>query len=173
MDTIDANHSDCREVARKMLLKWKQKKGKEATVGILLIALEEIERRDVVEKLLDQRDTMEKDQASQRRSGMKVQQRYDATSSDKPFEQAPVTEIHIWSIRVAVGAEWRHLGAVLGLESALMDNIDADHSAYREKAWKVLQKWKQKEGNGATVGILINALEEIGRRDVIEKLRDM
>ena len=54
-----------------------------------------------------------------------------------------------------------------------MDNIDADHSAYREKAWKVLQKWKQKEGNGATVGILINALEEIGRRDVIEKLRDM
>ena len=51
MDTIDANHSDCREVARKVLLKWKQKKGKEATVGILINVLEVIERRDVVEKL--------------------------------------------------------------------------------------------------------------------------
>ena len=51
MDDIDKVHEECREKARKVLLKWKQKKGKEATVEILLIALEQIERRDVVEKL--------------------------------------------------------------------------------------------------------------------------
>ena len=35
-----------------MLRKWRQKNGKEATVGILRNALEKIERRDVVDKLL-------------------------------------------------------------------------------------------------------------------------
>ena len=54
-----------------------------------------------------------------------------------------------------------------------MGKIEADHSAYREKAWEVLIEWKKRKGNGATVGILINALEVIGRRDVIKKLRDM
>ena len=77
------------------------------------------------------------------------------------------------SICGKVAVNWRDLGTVLGIASALMDKIEADHSACRERAWKVLQKWKQKEGNGATVGILIIALEEIERRDVIEKLRDM
>ena len=54
-----------------------------------------------------------------------------------------------------------------------MSIVDADCSAYREKAQYVLRKWKQKEGRRATVGILINALEEIEREDVIEKLRGM
>ena len=54
-----------------------------------------------------------------------------------------------------------------------MSNIDADCSAYRAKARKVLRKWKVKEGRGATVGILMNALEKIKREDVIEKLRGM
>ena len=34
-----------------MLQKWRQKKGKEATMGILINALEKIERKDVVDKL--------------------------------------------------------------------------------------------------------------------------
>ena len=71
---------------------------------------------------------------------------FTATSSDKAFEQAPVTEIHISSASVEVGADWRHLGAVLGLESALMNNIETDHSECRERAWKVLKKWKVSGG---------------------------
>lgn len=54
-----------------------------------------------------------------------------------------------------------------------MDDIDVALSTTREKARKVLIEWKKKKGNGATLGILRNALEEIARRDVIEKLRDM
>ena len=94
---------------------------------------------------------------------------FAAISSDIPFEQAPVTDIHIWSILGEVGADWRNLGTVLGLESALLNNIEADHSECRERARKVLEKWKQKNGNGATVEILINALNEIDRKDVAEK----
>ena len=98
---------------------------------------------------------------------------FAATSGDIAFEQAPVTEIHICSISVEVGADWRCLGAVLGLESALMNNIEIDHSECRERAWKVLEKWKETNANGATVGILINALIEIKRKDAVQKLLGM
>ena len=98
---------------------------------------------------------------------------FAATFSDIPFEQAPVTEDHIRLICGEVVKDWRDLGTFLGLDSASMDTIDANHSDCREVARKVLLKWKQKKGEEATVGILINALDEIERRDVVEKLRGM
>ena len=51
MDSIEADQISCREKARKMLLKWKKEEGKKTTLGILIDALEEIKRRDVVDKL--------------------------------------------------------------------------------------------------------------------------
>ena len=61
----------------------------------------------------------------------------------------------------------------MGLESALMDGIEADQSACREKARKVLLNWIKKIGKKATVGILIKALKEIQRQDVVDKLLGM
>ena len=77
---------------------------------------------------------------------------------------AATTEKLAWSICSEVGRDWRRLGVALGLESPFLDNIDT------ERAWKVLQKWMQKKGNEATMGILINALKEIERKDVVDKL---
>ena len=88
-------------------------------------------------------------------------------------KKAPVTENHIRLVCGEVVTDWRDLGIVLGLDTTSMDNINADHSAHREKARKVLLQWKQKKGKGATVGILINALEEIERIDIAEKLLSM
>ena len=65
------------------------------------------------------------------------------------------------------------MGIALGLESAFLDNIDTDIKESPEKAWKVLQKWRQKKGKEATMGILINALEKIERKDVVDKLHGM
>ena len=96
-----------------------------------------------------------------------------APSCDIPFEQAPVTDILMQSICSDVGAYWRDLGTRLGLESAVMDNIETDIKECRERAWKVLRKWKQKRGKGATVKILIDALKNIERKDVVEKLFGM
>ena len=70
---------------------------------------------------------------------------FAATSSDLPFEQAPVTEIHIWSICGEVAKDWRDLGVVLGLKTGLIDGIGADCSVHREKAREVLLKWKKKK----------------------------
>ena len=52
MDGIEADQSACREKVRKVLLNWIKKIGKKATVGILIKALKEIQRQDVVDKLL-------------------------------------------------------------------------------------------------------------------------
>ena len=95
---------------------------------------------------------------------------FAATSGDTPFEQAPVTENLVWSICSEVGRDWRHLGGVLGLQSAFLDNIDTDSKESPEKARKVLQKWRQKKGKEATMGILTNALEKIERKGVVDKL---
>ena len=75
---------------------------------------------------------------------------FAATPSDIPVEQAPVTEIQIFAICGAVGVNWRDLGTVLGIESDTMDDINDTHDACRERARKVLLKWKQKEGSEAT-----------------------
>ena len=88
-------------------------------------------------------------------------------------EEAPVTEIQIFAICGAVGVDWRDLGTVLGITSDTMNDIDKVHEECREKARKVLLKWKQKKGKEATVEILLIALEQIERRDVVEKLDGM
>ena len=98
---------------------------------------------------------------------------FAATSSDMSFKQASVDEIHIFTICKEVGPNWRDLGTILKIDSVLMDSIEAKHSNCRELARKVLQKWKQREGSRATVGILIDALEKIERRDVVDKLLGM
>ena len=98
---------------------------------------------------------------------------FAASSSDIPFEKTLVTDVQIWSICDEVGVDWRDLGTVLGIASSFMDNIEADDRSSRERARKLLRKWITKEGKGATVGILIDALEEIERIDVIEKLLGM
>ena len=98
---------------------------------------------------------------------------FAVTSSVIPFENAPVTEFNVWSICDELGANWRDLGTVLGLRSALMENIGADHTKCRNKAWEVLLKWKQEKGKGATVGILLDALNKMRRNDVVEKLLGM
>ena len=98
---------------------------------------------------------------------------FAATAGGKQFKQVPVAEIHIISICDDVGAEWRHLGTVLGLQSSFLDFNENVNCAYYDKTWDMLQEWRRETGKGATLGILINALETIGKRDVAEKLRGM
>ena len=98
---------------------------------------------------------------------------FAATSSETPFEKTPVTQIQISQICGKVGEQWRDLGTVLGIAPALIDEIEEGHSECREQARKLLLDWIKKEGKRATIGILVNALEEIGKKDVVEKLGGM
>ena len=95
------------------------------------------------------------------------------TSYNIQHEQTLVTPIQVTSICGDVGADWKYLAARLGLSFADIGNIDADSRDSREKAYKVIEKWLKREGIEATVGRLINALEEIERKDAAQKLLSM
>ena len=98
---------------------------------------------------------------------------FAATSSETPFEQTPVTDIQIIRICGEVGEQWRDLGTVLGIAPTSMDEIELHHNAPRERARKLLLHWINKEEKGTTIGILVNALETIGKKDVVKKLGGM
>lgn len=52
LDNIDVEKTGNREKARAILIRWKRKEGRNATVGKLADVLEKEERKDIVEKLL-------------------------------------------------------------------------------------------------------------------------
>ena len=89
------------------------------------------------------------------------------------YGQTLVTPIQVTSISGDVGADWRSLAARLKLSFADIRNIDADSRDSCEKAYKVIEKWFQREGIEATVGRLIDALGEIDRKDAAQKLLSM
>lgn len=96
--------------------------------------------------------------------------RNEDTSNDTQWRQAIVTEIEILLIYKEVSKFWRDLGTLLKLRAADVDNIEQDNSSNRDRAWNVMKRWLQRKGSDATLGILTDALEEIGMRSTVEKL---
>lgn len=94
-------------------------------------------------------------------------------SNNIQYGQTLVTPIQVTSICGDVGADWKYLAAQLKLSFADISNIDADSRDSREKAYKVIEMWLKREGIEATVGRLIDALEEIERKDAAQKLLSM
>ena len=81
-----------------------------------------------------------------------------------------VTEKQVADVSGEVGTWWRHLAPRLKIAESKIHNIDEENKGSWHKAHALLIVWKQKEGMNATVGHLADALEEIGRRRIAEKL---
>lgn len=92
------------------------------------------------------------------------------TSSDVQYGHAAVTSSQLMLICDDVGASWRDLGIQLRLPSAVVRNVEDDYTLCRERAWQVLDTWKQRNGTGATLGNLTDALEKIGKRNAAQRL---
>lgn len=92
------------------------------------------------------------------------------TSSGIQYGHATVTSSHMMLICDDVGASWRDLGTQLRLPSAVVRNVENDYTLCRERAWQVLDRWKQRNGTGATLGNLTDALEKIGKRNAAQRL---
>ena len=95
------------------------------------------------------------------------------TSSGIQYGHATVTSSHMMLICDDVGASWRDLGTQLRLPSAVVRNVENDYTLCRERAWQVLDRWKQRNGTGATLGNLTDALEKIGKRNAAQRLVGM
>ena len=84
--------------------------------------------------------------------------------------QEPVTQRHILLICDEVGTAWRDLGAKLRLGSPVVRNLTFDCNSNRDRAWEVVDKWRQSNPNEATVGNLVDALVKIGMGKAAQKL---
>lgn len=62
------------------------------------------------------------------------------------------------------------MGVKLRISTPEIDNIDADCESPREKAWKVCQKWRKSRASTATLGVLTDALDNIGKQSSSRKL---
>lgn len=84
-----------------------------------------------------------------------------------------VTELQLSNISEDVGNFWRELAPKLGIPSSKVQNLDEDCRCNWDKANSLLIAWKQKNGKGATAGLLSDALESIGRKNIAERLLEM
>ena len=70
-----------------------------------------------------------------------------------------------------IGENWQSLGRRLGIDDALLTGFDRENKVYREKPYKVLLRWRKRQGSFATYQILYDALchELVGSKDLAEK----
>ena len=83
----------------------------------------------------------------------------------EPSLEATFSEIH-----ENLGASWKKLGRHMLKKECFLDNIDEDFKGVGEKAYQLLLKWKEEEGETATPQALFKALVHIKRTDVAKKL---
>lgn len=92
------------------------------------------------------------------------------TSRTIDYRQIVVTAQHILLIVDDVGQDWRELGVSLKLPIPVIGHINADNENVRDKVWEVCLQWKQRQGSKAMLGVLTDALENIGKRISARKL---
>ena len=68
--------------------------------------------------------------------------------------------------------DWEGLGRRLGMDDAKLAEIDDDYRKKRNKIYKMLQHWKERDGSDATYTVLHDVLCHplVSRRDLAEKL---
>jgi len=66
---------------------------------------------------------------------------------------------------------WKPLGRRLSMEDAELDSIHKEEDQCRERAYKMLLKWKQAGGKAATFSVLYKALchDLVNRKDLAEQ----
>ena len=70
-----------------------------------------------------------------------------------------------------LSTKWKMLGLSLGIPQGAITNIDDEHSRVVDKGMAMFAEWKGRKGKGATVGVLIEALDKIGKQNLSERVR--
>ena len=72
-----------------------------------------------------------------------------------------------------ISVVWKKLARHLFISQYDIDSIDADNPRIWDKTMSMLNAWRQKHGKGATVQVLRQALEKIGRTDLSQRVEGM
>lgn len=87
------------------------------------------------------------------------------------FQNTPVPSALCHDLAEDVSTSWKMLSRRLVIPEAVIKNIDFENHRVVEKCITMFDEWKSRHGDNATVRVLREALEKIGRRDLSEKVR--
>ena len=75
------------------------------------------------------------------------------------------------SLSVRLGTTWKSLARKLLVSLVEIEAFDEANVRLRDKAYRMLMRWKEREGSHATYQVLHYALshELVGRRDLVER----
>ena len=96
--------------------------------------------------------------------------RFQLDFPDEGSENEPVTEGHCHCVAEKVDVHWKKLLRELRMEDSTIRTVDEENHEVAEKCFQGLIKWKNCLGSDATTRRLCQALQNIGRRDVINVL---
>ena len=65
-----------------------------------------------------------------------------------------------------ISKDWKKLGRRLSISTADLDNIDHENSSVCEKSIAMLNKWRERVGEEASMKVLTEALKKIRRKDL-------
>ncbi|KAI8495244.1 positive regulation of extrinsic apoptotic signaling pathway via death domain receptors protein [Branchiostoma belcheri] len=71
----------------------------------------------------------------------------------------------------AVSTDWQDLAFHLGFERADIANIAGRNRDDKSRCMDMLQEWKKKKGDAATIEVLMEALSEAGLQSVVDELK--
>ena len=84
-----------------------------------------------------------------------------------------LSDRHVLAICKDVGSCWQDLGKKVKLLDTTLRKIDSHYNRSREKAREMLRTWMKNEADNATVKSLANALDEIGKGNIVKKHNGM
>jgi len=72
---------------------------------------------------------------------------------------------------IEIGTMWKTLGRRLGIEDAVLSEIEFVNEELSKKAYQLLRRWRTQKGSEATYQALYDALKHplVGRLDLAEK----
>ncbi|XP_067019182.1 uncharacterized protein [Acropora muricata] len=88
------------------------------------------------------------------------------------FQNTPVPPALCHDLAEDVSTSWKMLSRRLFIPEGVIKNIDSENHRVVDKCTVMFNEWKSRQCDNATVRVLREALEKIGRRDLSEKVRD-
>ncbi|XP_066268350.1 NLR family CARD domain-containing protein 4-like [Branchiostoma lanceolatum] len=78
---------------------------------------------------------------------------------------------YFFSIKEKVSSDWKDLAFHLGFEQPDIDNIDGRNRDDKSRCMDLLEEWLKRNGERATIGVLMEALSEANLQSVVDGLR--
>jgi hypothetical protein len=84
----------------------------------------------------------------------------------------PVTPKQLHTITDDIKDDWKFIGRYLGLQENTIKEIQQNHDGNTyDQANEVLLKWQRSNASGATTQVLIRALQDVDKQNVVRKVQ--